>query len=152
MSPTSFLAAPPRDFYTTYPTARPVLVPDAGLEPARTEAPRILSPVCLPVPPARRHFIIIAPFPQASNKFWSRIAGPPPESFSSSPYHGRGPVSGGCRSRGAKAGTPVLHFRDKMRGFLILMLTCSCYHEKSVFAAGRLSRGFVEGRLSKADH
>ena len=41
-----------------------ILVPRAGLEPARANAHRILSPACLPIPPPRHtqviKFIVIA--------------------------------------------------------------------------------------------
>ena len=32
------------------------MVPAAGLEPARARAPRILSPLCLPIPSRGRHY------------------------------------------------------------------------------------------------
>ena len=38
-------------------------------------------------------------------------------------------------------------FRDEMRGFPILVSTCSCYYEQMrVFAADRLSGCFIESR------
>ncbi len=45
----------------------PSFVPEAGLEPARPEEHRILSPACLPIPPLGQHFSEIHPvFPGIS--------------------------------------------------------------------------------------
>ena len=49
------------------------LVPGAGLEPARPEEHRILSPACLPIPPSGRLVSLIKKrLSSCSKPFWSK--------------------------------------------------------------------------------